>query len=179
MNRQVKANQGTDKHIVCINKTTILVSKEVFNLIHRDKENQRYRARRDGKCGTSDFRLCHGDCGYCSWVREGFNMLSYDKTFGTESSYDLENDQSFINSIPDTSASQVEDIVANRDLLDRLMRKLDTIVPDGGQIIQMLMDEYTDRQMVKALKLTSQSSLNYRKRKVQQYLREHWHDFFE
>ena len=179
MNRQTKANQGTEAYIVYVGKTAVTVTKDVFDLIRRDKENQRYRARRDGKCGTANYRLCHGDCGHCSWVREGFNMLSYDKAFGASDCNGYDDEMSTIDNIPDTNAALIEDIVADRDRLDRLMSRLDTIVPDGGQIVWMLMEEYTDRQMTKELKLSSQSTLNYRKRKVQQYLREHWHDFFD
>jgi len=179
VNRQTKANHGTDKYIVYVGNTAVPVNKDVFDLIRRDKENQRYRARRDGKCGTSNYHLCHGDCGHCPWVREGYNMLSYEKAFGPSSGDDQQDELTSIDNIPDTNASLVEDIVADRDLLDRLMRRLDTIVPDGGKIVQMLMDEYSDRQMTKALKLPRQSTLNYRKRKVQQYLREHWNDFFD
>lgn len=178
MNRQTKANHGTDKYIVYVGNTAVPVNKDVFDLIRRDKENQRYRARRDGKCGTSNYHLCHGDCGHCKWVREGYNMLSLDKAFSASTNGENEDDLSSIESIPDTNASLITDIVADRDILDRLVRKLDSLVPNGGKIVRMLMEGYTDRQMTKALKLPRQSTLNYRKRKVQQYLREHWDDFF-
>lgn len=40
----------------------IPVSEEVYLAYTRFRENERYRARRDGKCGQSDYRRCSGDC---------------------------------------------------------------------------------------------------------------------
>ena len=175
-----KARNGQAKPtVIYVNHVPVQVSQEIADFDRKYRQNQRYYARRDGKCGTSDFRCCTGDCGHCPWVRDGFNMLSFEKAFGSTPGCDDGIEQPSIANIPDTRASLVEDIVADRDLLDRLMSRLDSIVPDGGQIVRMLTEEYTDRQMTKELNLPSQSTFNYRKRKVQKYLQEHWHDFFE
>lgn len=105
-------------------------------------------------------------------------MISYDKAFGSSDGSDQQDDLSSIDNIPDHNTALIEDIIADRDLLERLMSKLDSLVPNGGQIVRMLMEGYTDRQMTKELELPSQSTLNYRKRKIQKYLQEHWTDFF-
>ena len=102
-------------------------------------------------------------------------LLGYDKAFGRAEGEDEINP---VDNIVDSNSPLIEDIVADRDLLCRLMQKLDDLVPNGGRIIQMLMDEYSDREMVKALNLKSQSTLNYRKNKVKAYMRDHWSDYF-
>ena len=53
------------------------------------------------------------------------------------------------------------------------------LVPDGGSIAVIMRDGYSDRQMVRILKLSSQSTLNYRKRKVKAYLHDHWSEYFD
>ena len=62
----------------------IPVSEEVYQAYTRFRENERYRARRDGKCGQSDYRRCSGDCAACPWQQEGYRILSLDKAFGGE-----------------------------------------------------------------------------------------------
>lgn len=103
-------------------------------------------------------------------------MLSYQKAFGAEESG---TSSGLLPDIPNKNAPLIEDIVADRQLLADLFRKMDELVPDGGRIIQMLMDEYSERQIAHALGISSQSTINYRMRKLKKYLREHWSDFFE
>ena len=167
---------GTTSFIVTIDNTDVPVSKEVYDFLSHERDNARYRARRDGKCGNANFCICPGDCGHCPWVREGFNMISLEKAFGTATGCGHEDELSSLDNIPDPNASLIEDIVADRDMLSRLMTKLDTIVPDGGQIAQMLINQYSDREMTSALNLKSQSTLSGRKKKVKRYLFEHWNE---
>ena len=103
-------------------------------------------------------------------------MVSINHAFGSKEPD--EEDMDAFENIPDTVAPLVEDIVADRDQLNHLMHQLDQLVPDGGRIICMVMDEYSDRDMVKALNLKSQSTLNYRKNKVKAYVRDHWEELF-
>lgn len=103
-------------------------------------------------------------------------MVSINCAFGSKE-LDEEDMDAFGN-LPDTGAPLIDDIVADRDQLNHLMHQLDQLVPDGGKIIRMVMDEYSDRDMVKALNLKSQSTLNYRKNKVKAYVRDHWEEFF-
>lgn len=170
-----KIDNGKQRYIK-INKELIPVTEEVYLFHSRWKENERYRARRDGKCGMTDFRKCTGDCLSCPWYQEGFNMLSYDKAFGSP---DSEEDLHPVCNIPDPSEASIESLIADRDLLARLMKRLDEIVPDGGQICRMISEEYSDREMTRELNLKRQSTLSYRKKKVVEFLREHWFEYFD
>jgi len=169
------ANQENKKYYIPIDHKLIPVSEDVWKVHSRQIANERAKARRDNKCGQPNYHKCSGDCGHCPWVLEGHNMLSYDKAFGRAEGEDEINP---VDNIVDSNSPLIEDIVADRDLLCRLMQKLDDLVPNGGRIIQMLMDEYSDREMVMALNLKSQSTLNYRKNKVKAYMRDHWSDYF-
>ena len=102
-------------------------------------------------------------------------MLSYQEAFDTSQS---EESPDFPLEIEDKKASLVEDIIADRLLMNELFKKMDQLVPDGGRIVQMLMEECSERQLARALGVSSQSTINYRTRKVKKYLWEHWDDFF-
>ena len=59
-----------------VNHELIPVTDEIYHAANQMKEKERYRARRDGKCGQPDYRYCTGDCATCRWQQEGYRMLS-------------------------------------------------------------------------------------------------------
>ena len=83
-----------------------------------------------------------------------------------------------LNNIPDSTTPLPDAIAADRDLLARLTQRLDDLIPDGGRIYLMLTEEYNDREMTKVLNLKQQSTLNYRKRKVIEFLCNHRDEYF-
>lgn len=48
-----------------IGKELIPVSEETYLYHSRWIANERYRARRDHRCGTDNYTKCTGDCGHC------------------------------------------------------------------------------------------------------------------
>ena len=170
---------GQTKYVVIIDrKTEVSVPQEVYEYMVREKDKQRHRARTNGKCGTSAFWKCDGECDTCKYAQMGFNMIPLEVAFKptTDSSSGEELDP--LNNIPDSTTPLPDAIVADRDLLARLTQRLDDLIPDGGRIYQMLTEEYTDREMTKALNLKQQSTLNYRKRKVIEFLCNHRDEYF-
>lgn len=165
------------KYYISIDGTLVEVSKEVYQAHTRSIANERARARRDHKCGQPDYRKCRGDCGHCPWVLEGTNMLSLTKAFQTDNP-DVDTDETPEESCFNSSAPLIEDMIADRELLSDLFKKMDRLVPDGGRIVQMLMDEYSEREIAQQLGVSRQSTINYRTRKLKEYLRQHWNDFF-
>lgn len=170
------ANQEKNAYFIPVDHKLVPVSEDVWKVHSRQIELERFRARRDHKCGQPNYRKCKGDCGLCPWVLEGDRMVSINCAFGSKEPD--EEDMDAFGNIPDTGSPLIDDIVADRDQLNHLMHQLDQLVPDGGKIIRMVMDEYSDRDMVKALNLKSQSTLSYRKNKVKAYVRDHWEEFF-
>lgn len=171
---------GQIKYVVIIDrKDEVIVSQEVYVYMTNEKEKARYRARRDGKCGTAAYWKCDGECDLCPYAQQGFNMIPLDFAFKASSDPDSDDEFDPVDNIPDSSTPLPDSIVADRDLLVRLMKRLDELVPDGGQIYRMLTEEYTDREMTKELHLKQQSTLNYRKKKVQAYLKEHRDEYFD
>ena len=98
-----------------VNRELIPVSEDVYLAATRWKENERYRARRDGKCGQEDYRRCSGDCAACAWQQEGHRLLSLSKLLGDE----------FENEAPELTqtAPSLDDIVADKLLLEELYQR--------------------------------------------------------
>ena len=134
----------------------IPVSEEVYQAYTRFRENERYRARRDGKCGQSDYRRCSGDCATCPWQQEGYRVLSLDKAFGGEGECEK--------SEPAQSTA-VDELVADKMLLENLYCRLDELIPDGAQVFRLRAQHYSEREIARMLGVKSQSTLNYRIRK--------------
>jgi len=146
-----------------VNRELIPVNEEVYQVASRMKENERHRARRDGKCGQSDYRYCSGDCGTCGWYQEGHQMLSMSKVFVENPEYEM----------PEKGTPLIDDIIANKLLLEDLYHKLDELIPDGAQVFQMRAYNYSEREIAKALGIKAQSTLNYRIKKMDAFIREH------
>ncbi len=168
-----------EKRRIRIKNELIVVTEDVYSEYVRWKDRVRYQTKRDGKCGYPSNWRCDGDCGNCQYAQEGYNMISYATAFAVRPNDISEEDFNPDEMIPDTSAVPVENEAINRIMWAELTKKLNALVPDGGSIAVMLRDGYSDRQMVRMMKLSSQSTLNYRKRKVQAYLRDHWSEYFD
>ena len=151
------------KRYIKVNNELIPVTEEVYQVANHMKENERHRARRDGKCGQSDYRYCTGDCATCRWQQEGYRMLSMSKVFGDNLEYEM----------PDMSTPAFDEIIADRLLLEDLYRRLDEVIPDGSRVFQMRAHDYSEREIARALGIKAQSTLNYRIRKMDDYIREH------
>ena len=157
-----------------VGKKLIPVSEETYLYHTRWIANERYRARRDHRCGNNDYTKCNGDCGHCIYQIPG-DVLYMDSLVNTNN--DHSGDSSFGFDIPDTSAS-VEDLVVNEIMLTSLLKDLDSIMPDGAQIFSLIAHGFTERQVAARLGI-SQSTLSYRKNKLFNYIRQHREDFLK
>lgn len=154
-----------EKRYIKIGHELVAVNEEVYKEYTRWKENLRYRARRDGKCGQPDYSRCSGDCLTCRWYQEGYRMLSLHKVLGEQ----------FENETPNlgSTAPSMEDIIADRLLLEQLYRQLDELIPDGSRVFRLRAKNYSEREIARKLGIKSQSTLNYRIRKMDAFIRAH------
>ena len=90
-------------------------------------------------------------------------MLSMSKVFGDNLEYE----------IPDMSTPGFDEIIADRLLLEDLYRQLDEVIPDGSRVFQMRAHDYSEREIAKALGIKAQSTLSYRIKKMDSFIREH------
>ncbi|MDO5144352.1 MAG: hypothetical protein Q4E72_07070 [bacterium] len=154
-----------EKRFIKIGHELIEVNEEIYKEYTRWKEKLRFRTRYIGKCGQPDYRRCSGDCLTCQWYQEGYRMLSLHKVLGDQ--YEKET--------PDLSntAPSMEDVIADKQLLEELYRQLDEVIPDGAKVFQMRAQNYTQREIAQALGNIPQSTLNPRIKKMDKYIREH------
>ena len=67
----------------------------------------------------------------------------------------------------------VEDIVSDHLLLEQLYQQLDQLIPNGARVFQMRANHFSEREIAQALGIKAQSTLNYRIRKMDNYIRAH------
>jgi len=148
-----------------VNHELIPVTDEIYHAANQMKEKERYRARRDGKCGQPDYRYCTGDCATCRWQQEGYRMLSISKVLGDNLEYET----------PELThaESSFDEIIADRLLLEDLYRRLDEVIPDGSRVFQMRAHDYSEREIAKELGIKAQSTLSYRIKKMDDFIRNH------
>ena len=153
------------KRYIKVNNELIPVTEEVYKATNQMKERERYRARRDGKCGQADYRYCSGDCATCRWQQEGYRMLPISKVFGDNLEYET--------SELTQAEPSFDEIIADQLLLEDLYRQLDEVIPDGSRVFQMRAHDYSEREIAKALGIKAQSTLSYRIKKMDAFIRDH------
>ena len=67
----------------------------------------------------------------------------------------------------------VEDIVSDQLLLEQLYQQLDQLIPNGARVFQMRANHFSEREIAQTLGIKAQSTLNYRIRKMDDYIRAH------
>ena len=63
-----------------------------------------------------------------------------------------------------------DDLVADRMILEHLYQRLDTVVPDGARLFKLRAENYTEREICRELGVSTQSTLNYRIKKIDRLL---------
>ena len=148
-----------------VNRDLVPVSEEVYQTASRWKERARDHARRSGSCGQNDYHRCNGDCAVCPWQQAGHRTVSLNTLLGDEH----ENETTFVSE----SQPLIDDIVSDKLMLEQLYQQLDQLIPNGARVFQMRANNYTEREIARALGIKAQSTLNYRIRKMDDYIRTH------
>ena len=122
----------------------IPVTKEQHDAFYKEASRIRDKEQNHGRC-VCPYRYiwkCDGDCIDCEYHRAG-DTLSLDVP--TE---DGSND--LYNTVSDT-APTMEDVIADRSLLEQLFAKLRELDPDADLIIELLGNGLSDRKIAEAL----------------------------
>ena len=125
----------------------IPVSKKVRDAYYGETARIRMKKQAHGRCvcPQSNVWACDGDCLICGYRRSG-DLDSLDAPNG-------EDDEDTLMDMVPSEAPAVEDLIADRDLLDRLFARLRELDPDADTIIAMWMndDSVSDCAIAKAL----------------------------
>jgi len=158
------------QYFIRLDKQYIPVTEEVYKACYRPIWRTHYHASKNGQCGCTDWKRCEGDCGLCRYRAAG-NTLSLDAEYEGEEGSKL----TLLDTIEDPTAN-VEDIVMYKLLLEELFHALDELDPDSRRICELIRQGKTEREIATEFGVR-QSTLNYRKKKLMEKLRERLKDF--
>ncbi len=127
-------------------KTWIDVPDDFFQEYDRERTACRKRMQNHGRCNCprDKWWLCDTFCADCEFRCAG-DLLSLDAPDGDGSATILDQQEAV--------GPRMEDLVADRDLLARLIRRLRELDPDADTILAMWQEDYTisDRAIARAL----------------------------
>lgn len=149
------------------------VEDEVYYEYYRPIWAHRKKMQSHGRCACPKGKLwiCDADCGSCSFSLGGdTRSLDFEYEDGEGSTYTLA--EALVDESPDVQA-----ILEDRELLDALFRKLDDLDPEGRRICELLLEDKSEREIASEMGFKSQSSVNHRKRRAFDKLRESLSDF--
>jgi len=162
------AHKDGKQYFIKLRDELIPVSKEVYIWHNRWVANQRHYARRDGKCSHASYHFCDGECKDCPWWQDGFQMLPLSKVLGHAGELETAD--------LDSTSPAMDEIVADRIRLEKLYKRLDTIVPDGARVFRLRALHYTEREIAEELGYCSQSTIHYRIQKMDEFIRKRRRD---
>lgn len=142
-----KENHGTNKRIFDkVSKTWLEVPLEYFKEYDRERTAYRKRMQDHGRCccPRNKWWLCDMLCEDCEYRRAG-DLLSLDAPEGDGSVTMLDQQEA--------PGPRMEDVIADRDLLARLIKRLRELDPEADTILALWQEDFTmsDRAIAKAL----------------------------
>ncbi len=151
----------------------VSVSKADYDNYYRDINAYRRKQQEHGRCvcPANKRYLCDMDCWDCRY-RRGGDELSLDYTIADENG----NEKSWLDELPDEVPS-VQSILEERELLDALMCRLNELEPDSRRICELLLQEKSEREIAAIMGISQQSTINYKKRKAFEMLRDLLSDY--
>ena len=167
-------NQPAERAIYLKNlRQWVPVSKADYDNYYRDINAYRRRQQEHGRCvcPASKRYLCDMDCFNCRF-RKGGDELSIDCTVNDEDG----NEKSWLDDFPSDSPS-AQSIMEERELLDALMSKLNELDPDCRRVCELLLQDKSEREIAAIMGISQQSTINYKKKKAFEILRELLRDY--
>lgn len=149
------------------------VSKADYDNYYRDINAYRRRQQEHGRCicPASKRYLCDMDCCNCRFYKAG-DELSLDFAIIDEDG----NEKRWLDDLPDDGPS-AQSILEERELLDALMLRLNELEPDSRRICELLLQEKSEREIAAIMGISQQSTINYKKCKALEMLRELLSDY--
>lgn len=148
-------------------------SKEEFDDYYREINAYRRREMDHGRCvcPPSRWLFCNMDCLSCPYRKPG------DLSSLNESIEDGEGGEAEQIDLLADDCPSVQSIIEDQELLNALYQKLADLDPDGRRICELIMEGQTERQIADVFG-TRQSTINYKKKKAFEFLREALKEFF-
>ena len=143
------------------------VNEDIYYAFMRPVWREEKREQRSPRCRDGKGIRCTKDCETCEIYRLGKgptgSVLSLDEMFD-ETGFEP------------TGSSGHAKVVLLKMTLDVLIEELRDMVPDADRIVDMIRDNEQEKDVAEELGVPK-TTLNYRKNKVIDFLREHLKDF--
>lgn len=143
------------------------VNEAVYHVIMQEVWREEKRQQRGWRCRDGKGFRCNRNCEECDFYRFGEgpngNDVSLDQMY-EESEFEPKGCDSH------------EDSVLLKIVLDTLIEEMSASIPDAGRIVEMLKYSELEKDVAEELGI-ARTTLNYRKKKVIAFLREHLKDF--
>lgn len=155
-------HQPNDQFFIEIEDQKVPVTEEVYQAYMRPLWAEQKRSEREKRCRDENGTRCTKDCSYCSKQRSGtaYSLDSFQEDFGFEPAGKID----------------VEELVADKLLLDELFDILNELDPSSRRIIELFSIGLPEREIAAKTGL-SQKAVNKRKQKLFTYLREKLKNF--
>lgn len=143
------------------------VSEAVYYVIMDEVWREEKRKQRGWRCHDGKGHRCSRNCEECDLYRYGEGPTGSDVSLDQmyeESDFEVKGSDSH------------EDAVILKIVLDSLIEELNGMIPDAARIVDMLKADELEKDVAKELGI-AKTTLNYRKKKVIAFLREHLKDF--
>jgi RNA polymerase sigma factor (sigma-70 family) len=137
-------------------------NEEVYRAYKRPAWAERKRNEREKRCRDEKGKRCTSDCSLCDKQRTGA-ILSLDYSaveYGFEPS----------------DPADIEEILAEKQLLEELLSALDELDPDNRRIMELFANGMSEREIATDIGL-SQKAINKRKAKLFAQLKERLKNF--
>lgn len=159
------------KCFIPVDGTPIEVSEDVYRDYYRPIWRTRYHAQKNGECNCTKAQIwkCDGVCPGCPFYTAG-RKVSIETSIGGE-----EDELTLGDTLADDAPS-AESILMDRELLAALHEELNRLDPDGRRICELVMQGKTEREIAADMG-KRQSTINYKKNRVFDILREALKDF--
>lgn len=153
-------------------KERIPCTEEEFHNYYHDIDLYRQRQQYNKRCVCPQKKWleCDMDCQTCPFHRT--EVFSLDKPIETAEGDEM----SLLDTIPDESPL-ISDIIADKDQLGQLFRRLNEIMPDALLVGQMRLNGRTDTEISAHLNVR-QNTLFYRLKKAKEIIEKEFPEFF-
>jgi len=164
-------HQPITERFIEIDGEQIPVTEEVYRAYKQPAWAEHKRKERERRCRDSKGRVCTQSCRFCD-----MNRMLDDKEPIRKNSLLLSLDWFQDDGFDQADSADIEEILAEKELLKELLSALEELDPDNRRIMELFANGMSEREIAADIGL-SQKAVNKRKTKLFAQLKDRLKDF--
>ena len=168
---EIKDNQESKQYYLSIDGQEVKVNEEIYRAYKQPAWAEHKRKERERRCRDSKGRVCTQSCRLCD-----MNRMLDDKEPIRKNSLLLSLDWFQDDGFDQADPADIEEILAEKELLTELLSALEELDPDNRRIMELFASGKSERDIATDIGL-SQKAVNKRKTKLFAQLKERLKDF--